>query len=34
MWQFREAVKGIAEGCKTLGIPVTGGNVSLLQPDR
>ena len=28
MWQFREAVKGIAEGCKTLGIPVTGGNVS------
>ena len=34
MWQFREAVKGIAEGCKTLGIPVTGGNVQLLQPDR
>ena len=28
MWQFREAVRGIAEGCKTLGIPVTGGNVS------
>ena len=28
MWQFREAVKGIAEGCKALGIPVTGGNVS------
>src|SRR5690349_2342045 len=28
MWQFRESVKGIAEGCKTLGIPVTGGNVS------
>ena len=28
MWQFREAVKGIAEGCRTLGIPVTGGNVS------
>jgi phosphoribosylformylglycinamidine synthase len=28
MWQFREAVKGVAEGCKTLGIPVTGGNVS------
>ena len=28
MWQFREAVKGIAEGCKTMGIPVTGGNVS------
>jgi len=28
MWQFREAVRGIAEGCRTLGIPVTGGNVS------
>jgi len=28
MWQFRESVRGIAEGCKTLGIPVTGGNVS------
>jgi phosphoribosylformylglycinamidine synthase II len=28
MWQFREAVKGIAEGCRTMGIPVTGGNVS------
>jgi phosphoribosylformylglycinamidine synthase subunit PurL len=29
MWQFAEAVRGIAEGCKILGIPVTGGNVSL-----
>ena len=29
MWQFAEAVRGIAEGCKALGIPVTGGNVSL-----
>ncbi|MEO9152838.1 MAG: AIR synthase related protein, partial [Lapillicoccus sp.] len=28
MWQFREAVRGIAEGCKALGVPVTGGNVS------
>jgi len=28
MWQFREAVRGIAEGCRVLGIPVTGGNVS------
>jgi phosphoribosylformylglycinamidine synthase len=28
MWQFREAIRGIAEGCKALGIPVTGGNVS------
>jgi phosphoribosylformylglycinamidine synthase len=29
MWQFAEAARGICEGCKTLGIPVTGGNVSL-----
>lgn len=29
MWQFAEAVRGICQGCKTLGIPVTGGNVSL-----
>jgi phosphoribosylformylglycinamidine synthase II len=29
MWQFAEAVRGIWQGCKTLGIPVTGGNVSL-----
>ncbi|HEX2706173.1 MAG TPA: phosphoribosylformylglycinamidine synthase subunit PurL [Candidatus Lustribacter sp.] len=28
MWQFREAVRGLAEGCRFLGIPVTGGNVS------
>jgi phosphoribosylformylglycinamidine synthase len=29
MWQLAEAVRGLADGCKTLGIPVTGGNVSL-----
>ncbi|MEP7194765.1 MAG: phosphoribosylformylglycinamidine synthase subunit PurL [Actinomycetota bacterium] len=29
MWQFAEAVRGISAGCRTLGIPVTGGNVSL-----
>ena len=29
MWQFAQAVEGIAEGCRALGIPVTGGNVSL-----
>jgi phosphoribosylformylglycinamidine synthase len=29
MWQFAEAARGISQGCKTLGIPVTGGNVSL-----
>jgi phosphoribosylformylglycinamidine synthase len=28
MWQFREAVHGLADACVTLGIPVTGGNVS------
>ena len=28
MWQFTEAVRGLADGCLTLGIPVTGGNVS------
>jgi phosphoribosylformylglycinamidine synthase len=28
MWQFEQAVKGIAEGCRELGVPVTGGNVS------
>ncbi|AMW18423.1 phosphoribosylformylglycinamidine synthase II [Mycobacteroides chelonae] len=28
MWQFSEAVRGLADGCVELGIPVTGGNVS------
>jgi phosphoribosylformylglycinamidine synthase len=28
MWQFSEAVRGLADGCQTLGTPVTGGNVS------
>jgi phosphoribosylformylglycinamidine synthase II len=28
MWQFTEAVRGLADGCLQLGIPVTGGNVS------
>jgi phosphoribosylformylglycinamidine synthase II len=28
MWQFREAVQGLADGCEQLEIPVTGGNVS------
>ncbi|MFE2754221.1 phosphoribosylformylglycinamidine synthase subunit PurL [Actinosynnema sp. NPDC059335] len=28
MWQFERAVKGLADGCAELGIPVTGGNVS------
>ena len=29
MWQFAEAVRGLADGCRQLGVPVTGGNVSL-----
>jgi phosphoribosylformylglycinamidine synthase subunit PurL len=28
MWQFSEAVRGLADGCRELGVPVTGGNVS------
>lgn len=27
-WQFKEAVKGMAEACTIMGTPVTGGNVS------
>jgi phosphoribosylformylglycinamidine synthase len=29
MWQLAEAVRGLADGCLALGVPVTGGNVSL-----
>src|SRR5215470_14075840 len=28
MWQFSEAIDGIAEACTALGTPITGGNVS------
>ena len=28
MWQFAEATRGLADGCRALAIPVTGGNVS------
>ena len=28
LWQFKEAVAGIAEACRALSIPVVGGNVS------
>jgi phosphoribosylformylglycinamidine synthase subunit PurL len=28
MWQFSEAVRGLADGCLALSTPVTGGNVS------
>lgn len=29
MWQFARAVEGIGEACRALGVPITGGNVSL-----
>ena len=29
MWQLVEAIEGLADGCQELGVPVTGGNVSL-----
>ena len=29
MWQLAEAVRGIGDACRALGIPITGGNVSL-----
>lgn len=29
MWQLSEAIDGMAEACRVLGIPVVGGNVSL-----
>jgi phosphoribosylformylglycinamidine synthase len=29
MWQFARAVEGIAEACRALNVPITGGNVSL-----
>ena len=29
MWQFAEACRGLKDACLALGVPVTGGNVSL-----
>ena len=29
MWQLVEAVTGLADACRAMGVPVTGGNVSL-----
>ncbi len=34
MWQFAESVAGMGEACAALGIPVTGGNVSLYNQTR
>ncbi|TNC26109.1 phosphoribosylformylglycinamidine synthase subunit PurL [Amycolatopsis alkalitolerans] len=31
MWQFEQAVHGLADGCAQLGVPVTGGNVSFFN---
>ena len=28
MWQFSEAIDGVAEACRVLETPITGGNVS------
>ncbi len=28
-WQLSQAVRGLADGCRALGVPVVGGNVSL-----
>jgi phosphoribosylformylglycinamidine synthase len=29
MWQFARAVEGLGRACRALGVPITGGNVSL-----
>jgi len=29
MWQLSEAIDGMSEACRALGLPVIGGNVSL-----
>jgi len=34
MWQFSEAVDGMAEACTALGLPVIGGNVSFYNESR
>ncbi len=34
MWQLAESIAGLGEACETLGVPVTGGNVSLYNETR
>ncbi len=34
MWQFSEVVDGMSEACRSLGIPVVGGNVSFYNESR
>ena len=33
-WQLAEGVRGVGDACRALGVPVTGGNVSLVSPPR
>lgn len=34
MWQLAEAIDGMSEACRSFGIPVVGGNVSLYNESR
>jgi phosphoribosylformylglycinamidine synthase len=34
MWQLSEAIDGMADACRALGVPVVGGNVSLYNESR
>ena len=34
MWQLSEAIDGMGEACRALGVPVVGGNVSLYNESR
>jgi phosphoribosylformylglycinamidine synthase II len=34
MWQFSEAIDGLGDTCRALGIPIVGGNVSLYNESR
>jgi phosphoribosylformylglycinamidine synthase len=34
MWQLSEAIDGMAEACRALGVPVVGGNVSLYNESQ
>ncbi len=33
-WQLREGVRGLGDACRALGLPVTGGNVSLYNESQ
>src|SRR4051794_40646001 len=34
MWQFTQAIDGLVDGCRALGTPVTGGDVSFFNQTR